>query len=73
MDSGAALLVIERDLGNPNADPDAKFSDLNMLVNPGGRERSEAEYRVLLEAAGFRFIGFTPTGSGIGVFEGIAA
>ena len=73
MDGGAALLVIERDLGNPNSDPDAKFSDLNMLVNPGGRERSEAEYRVLLEAAGFRFIGFTPTGSGIGVFEGIAA
>ena len=72
MDSGAALLVIERNLGIPNGDPDAKFSDLNMLVNPGGRERTEAEYRALFEATGFRFVGFTPIDSGIGVFEGTA-
>jgi hypothetical protein len=73
MESGAALLVIERHPGNRNGDPDAKFSDLNMLVNTGGRERSEAEYRALFKATGFRYIRFTPTGSGIGVFEGAAA
>ena len=27
--------------------------DINMLVMTGGRERTEAEYRSLLEAAGF--------------------
>ncbi|XYI04254.1 methyltransferase [Sorangium sp. So ce1128] len=27
---------------------------MNMLVNTGGRERTEAEYRALLDAAGLR-------------------
>lgn len=38
--------------GNAAAFP--KFMDLVILVMTGGRERTEAEYRVLLEAAGFR-------------------
>jgi hypothetical protein len=29
-------------------------SDLNMLVGPGGHERTEVEFRNLLDAAGFR-------------------
>src|SRR4051812_31946004 len=33
---GGVLLVVERDLGGPNEQPSAKFSDLNMLVLPGG-------------------------------------
>jgi O-methyltransferase domain len=28
-------------------------SDVHMLVGPGGKERTEAEYRTLLKAAGF--------------------
>jgi hypothetical protein len=28
-------------------------NDLNMLVSTGGRERTEAEFRALLERAGF--------------------
>lgn len=73
MVDGAALLVVERELGAPNEAVDAKFSDLNMLVGPGGRERSADEYAVLFAAAGFRFVGATPSASGISVFEGIAA
>ncbi len=43
--SGApALLVVERQLGPANDQPEAKFSDLNMLVSPGGRERTTDEY-----------------------------
>ncbi|HET7094791.1 MAG TPA: methyltransferase, partial [Thermomicrobiales bacterium] len=34
MAPGAALLVVEQALGSPNENPDAKFSDLNMLVAP---------------------------------------
>ena len=49
----AKLLVIEWVVGEPNTDPRAKFSDLNMLVGPGGRERTEPEWRSLLGAAGF--------------------
>jgi hypothetical protein len=40
------------------------FSDLNMLVNTGGRERTAAEYTVLLEAAGLRVDSVKPTAGG---------
>ena len=43
----------------PNERPEAKFSDLNMLVAPGGRERTLDEYAALFEAAGFRLVGET--------------
>ncbi|MDQ3512563.1 MAG: acetylserotonin O-methyltransferase [Chloroflexota bacterium] len=72
MRDGTALLVVERDLGPANEAPDSKFSDLNMMVGPEGRERSVAEYTALFEAAGFRFVGFTPSVGGFGVYEGIA-
>lgn len=73
MPDGAALLAVERDLGAPNAAPESKFSDLNMLVAPGGRERSPEAYAALFAASGFRFVGFTPSGAPAGVFEGTAA
>ena len=72
MMDGTALLVVERDLGQPNQDPDAKFSDLNMLVGPMGQERTPDEYAALFAASGFRFVGFTPSAVGTGVFEGVA-
>lgn len=72
MAEGTALLVIERELGQPNQAPDAKFSDLNMLVGPMGRERTPAEYTALLAAAGFRCVGFTPSPVGTGVLEAVA-
>ena len=52
MSANATLLVLEWDLGPPNAVAGPKFSDLNMLVAPGGRERTVDEYRALFEAAG---------------------
>jgi hypothetical protein len=63
------VLVLERDLGGPNENPPAKFSDLNMLVNPGGRERSEEEYAALFATAGLRYVGTTPSAAGFSVFE----
>src|SRR6185295_1619032 len=38
MPAGGTLLVLERVLAPPNEGRDGKFSDLNMLVMPGGRE-----------------------------------
>jgi hypothetical protein len=35
-------------------------SDVNMLVNVGGRERTEEDFRRLLEAAGFRLESIRP-------------
>ena len=68
----AAMLVVERDLGAANERPDAKLSDLNMLVGPGGRERSTDEYAALFAAAGFRFVGATPSPVGVSVYEAMA-
>jgi hypothetical protein len=45
--------------------------DMNMLVMPGGRERSEAEYRALLAAADFRLARIVPTASGASLIEAI--
>ncbi len=45
------------------------MSDLNMMVTVGGRERTETEYRALLEAAGFRLTNIIPTQSDMTVIE----
>jgi hypothetical protein len=51
--ASGTLLVVERVIGGPNEDLEGKLSDLHMLVMPGGRERTEAEWRTLLGAGGF--------------------
>jgi hypothetical protein len=64
-DAGApVVLIVERDLA---ADPHAPFSDLNMLVGPGGRERTLGEYAALLSTAGFSLTGSTTTALGVAV------
>lgn len=73
MAEGAALLLVERELGHPNEMAQNKFSDLNMLVAPGGRERTAEEYAALMARTGFRFVGVTPSASGTAVFEGVAS
>ena len=70
MPDDGALLVVERDLGAPNENPDAKLSDLNMMVGAGGRERTRDEFAALFAAADFALAGATPTAIGLSVFEG---
>lgn len=70
MSDGVRLFVVERNLGAPNQDAPSKFSDLNMLVGPGGRERTQDEYAVLFQSAGFLLTGATPTAGELVVFEG---
>jgi hypothetical protein len=49
-----------------------KFLDLHMLaVLPGGRERTEAEYRALFEKAGFKLTRIVPTQHEMSIIEGI--
>jgi hypothetical protein len=48
----------------PGNEPDrAKFSDLNMFVMLGGRERTADDFERLYAEAGFRLTGIVPTGS----------
>ena len=63
------LLLVERVIAPPNEGATGKFGDLSMLVGPGGRERTRAEYAALLGAAGFRLLGVAPTASGFDVLE----
>ena len=56
------LLVVERLIQPPNHGMAAKFSDLNMLVAAGGRERTPAEFAALFERAAFRLERVVPAG-----------
>lgn len=62
----AKLLLVERimpDTVGPNAnDRYTVMSDLNMLRAVGGRERTESEFRALLEPCGFRITRVVPAG-----------
>ena len=63
------VLVVERLLGRPGHEVETAFSDLNMLVLPGGRERTEEEYAALFAAAGLRLTDVVDTGSPMSVLE----
>lgn len=63
------VLVVEIVLGRPGHEREAAFSDLNMLVGPGGRERSEDEYGTLLEHAGLRLTRLFDTGTRVALME----
>jgi hypothetical protein len=70
MPAAGTLLVLERTLGLPNEGRETKFMDLNMLVSPGGRERTEAEFAALLAGSGFRLARVIEAGGGA-VIEGL--
>ena len=59
----AKLLLIERIVAPPNEMPAIKFSDLNMLVSPGGRERTREEFSDLLARSGFELTCVVPAGT----------
>jgi hypothetical protein len=67
--SHAVLLVVERDLGAANESPEAKLSDLNMMVGPGGRERTRDDFAALLATGGFALVRAIPATFGLSVFE----
>jgi hypothetical protein len=52
MACGATLVLVER-IVDRAANADTWLSDLNMLVNAGGRERSLDEFRALVKQTGF--------------------
>lgn len=69
--AGGVILILERVMPE-RAEPglmEPFLLDLEMLVGPGGRERTEAEYHTLLGAAGLRITGITPTASPVSVIE----
>ena len=75
MQTGVRLLVVEAILPERASDAPAVIRmDLHMLILFGARERTEAEFRNLLDAAGFTVQRVVRTGSfaGLGIIEAVA-
>jgi hypothetical protein len=69
MGEHTSLLLVERLLSGPNEGRLAAFSDLNMMVVPGGQERSESQFAALLAAAGLQLTGVVPTAGAFSIIE----
>lgn len=63
------LILLEGIVAPANQPDFAKVLDLEMLALPGGRERSEAEFRELLRKGGFELTRIVPTASMVCVIE----
>jgi hypothetical protein len=56
----------------PGNEPDlGKLIDLEMLMMPGGRERSAEEFKALFAGAGFEVTRIIPTESPVGIVEAV--
>ena len=70
MSRDSKLLVVESVIPRGNEPFGGKFLDLVMLLIPGGKERTEDEYRTLLGNAGFELTRVVPTGTEVSIIEG---
>ncbi|HEY1337225.1 MAG TPA: methyltransferase [Bryobacteraceae bacterium] len=71
--AGGRVLLAEIVIPPGNDFSFGKLLDLEMMAIPGGKERTEAEYRDLFAAAGLRLTSITPTKAPISVIEAAAA
>ena len=71
MNDEGRLLLVEQVIAPGNEPSLGKLMDINMLILPGGLERTEAEYRELFAAASFRLTKIIPTESPVSIIEGI--
>lgn len=67
------VIIVDSVVKPGNAPDFAKLLDLEMLLMPGGRERTEEEFGHLLSAAGFMLNRVVPTAGTKSVIEGIVA
>lgn len=71
MSRDGRLLIVEMVVPAGNAPHPGKILDMVMLVLVGGQERTEGEYRRLLDKAGFRLSRIVPTNSPVTVVEAV--
>lgn len=67
------LLIVEMVLTAGDAPHPGKMLDMVMLQQTGGEERSEVEYGVLLDKAGFHLRRVVPTNSAVSIVEATLA
>jgi len=68
---GAKVILVEMILIPKDTPQIAKWLDLEMLLMPGGRERTEEEYGALFAGAGFELKQVLPTKSPASVLEAV--
>jgi len=64
------VILLESVIPEGNEPGLGKIMDLEMLVMPGGRERTEREFRALFDRAGFTLTRVVATTSPLSVVEG---
>jgi hypothetical protein len=69
LNPSGVVLVVEVVLDRPGYELGAAFSDLNMLVLPGGRERTEQQFAALFTAAGLQLNRVLDTPSRMSILE----
>ncbi|PQO47325.1 methyltransferase [Blastopirellula marina] len=72
MQPGQKLLLVEYVIPAGNDPFFGKLLDLTMMLIPGGKERTEAEYRELLAGCGFQLDRVIPSEQPISVLESVA-
>ncbi|UFJ40741.1 acetylserotonin O-methyltransferase [Brevibacillus humidisoli] len=72
MSAGANLLLVEQVLLPDSESTQAKWTDLEMLVMVGGKERTEQEFRSLLSTAGFVCRQLIPISGGVAIIQATA-
>ena len=73
MNPGGRVLIVESVIADGNGQDFGKLLDIEMLVAPGGKERTAAEYEELYRRAGLRLTRIVPTKSPYSVIEAVAA
>ena len=71
MSEDGKVLIVEVVVPEGNEPHYSKLLDLEMLVSPGGVERTAREYSELLAAAGLRLTRIVPTKSPFSIVEGV--
>jgi SAM-dependent methyltransferase len=73
VNEGGKLLVVDAVVHPGNGFNFAKFLDLEMLIFPGGQERTEAQFRKIFAAAGWRLERVITTAASVSIVEGVPA
>jgi hypothetical protein len=73
MAPGGRVLVVDHIIPKGNAANWAKLLDINMMVLPGGKERTRAEFEALFRSAGLRLKRIVATKTPLSILEAVAA
>jgi len=69
MAPGGRVLVVDRVIRPGNAPDWSKWLDINMMVGPGGMERTRPEFAALFAASGLRLVKVHPTPGPLSILE----